>query len=87
MIQFLQAKKHPEQSYKVCLGLLSLAKKYTPQRLEAACYRALATGINRLKAIRTILEKGLDKQRLPEVQPDLLSEIEHKNICGNHYYH
>jgi transposase len=87
VIQFLQSKKHPEQSYKVCLGLLSLAKKYTPQRLEAACRRALATGINRLKPIRTILEKGLDKQPLPEVQPDLLSEIEHKNIRGNNYYH
>lgn len=87
VIQFLQTKKHPEQSYKVCLGLLSLAKKYTPQRLEAACHRALATGINRLKPIRSILEKGLDKQPIPEVQPDLLSEIEHKNIRGNHYYH
>jgi transposase len=85
--QFLQSRKHPEQSYRICLGLLSLAKKYSPERLEAACLRALATGINRLQGITSILSKGLDSQPLPETQPDLLAEIEHTNIRGNHYYH
>lgn len=85
--QFLQSKKHPEQSYRVCLGLLSLAKKYSPKRLEAACNRALITGINRLQGISAILSKGLDSQPLPEVQPDLLADIEHTNIRGNRYYH
>lgn len=87
VIEFLQAKKHPEQSYRACLGLLSLAKKYTPKRLEAACQRGLWMGAIRLKQISNILEKGLDKQALPEVQLDLLSEITHKNIRGNGYYH
>ena len=85
--QFLQSRKHPEQSYRICLGLLSLAKKYSPERLEAACLRALATGINRLQGITSILSKGLDSQPLPEAQPDLLADIEHMNIRGNHYYH
>jgi len=85
--QYLQAKKHPEQSYRVCLGLLALAKKYSPKRLENACHRALATGIYRLQGITSILSKGLDSQPLPEVQPDLLADIEHSNIRGNHYYH
>ena len=87
VIQFLQAKKHPEQSYRVCLGLLSLAKTYSPERLEAACERALAVGIQRLAGIRSMLEKGLDSQPLPDTQPDLLAEIEHTNIRGHHYYH
>ncbi len=87
VIQFLQAKKHPEQSYRVCLGLLSLAKTYSPERLEAACERALAVGIARLVGIRSMLEKGLDRQPLPDIQPDLLAEIEHTNIRGHHYYH
>ena len=85
--QFLQSRKHPEQSYRLCLGLLSLAKKYSSERLEAACLRALATGINRLQGITSILSKGLDSQPLPEAQPDLLADIEHMNIRGNHYYH
>jgi transposase len=85
--QYLQQKKHPEQSYRLCLGLLNLAKKYTSKRLEAACTRGLATGVIRLKALKSMLEKGLEQQPLPQTQPDLLSDIEHDNIRGNHYYH
>jgi transposase len=84
--QFRHAKKHPEQSYRVCLGLLSPAKKYSSERLEAACYRALAMGITRLAGIRSVLEKGLESQPLPGTQTDRLVNIEHKNIRGNHYY-
>ena len=87
VIQLIQAKKHPEQSYRACMGLLSLSKKFSDKRLEAACYRALATGVNRVNQVKAILDKGLDKQPLPEKQPDLLSEIEHQNIRGNNYYH
>jgi len=87
VMQLMQAKKHPEQSYRACMGLLSLGKKFTDQRLEAACYRALATGVTRVKQVKTILEKGLDKQALPEAQGDLLRDIDHQNIRGNHYYH
>ncbi|WP_435056070.1 Mu transposase domain-containing protein, partial [Zhongshania aquatica] len=32
---FLQRKQVPEQAYRACLGLLNLAKQYTPARLEA----------------------------------------------------
>ncbi len=49
--QFLQSRKNPEQSYRICLGLLSLVKKYSPERLEAACLRALATGITLKKSV------------------------------------
>jgi len=83
----MQAKKHPEQSYRACMGLLSLGKKFTDQRLESACTRALATGVTRVKQVKTILEKGLDKQALPEQLGDLLRDIDHQNIRGNHYYH
>lgn len=84
---YLQAGKHPAQSYRICLGLLSLGKHYGDARLEAACQRALATGVTRLRALRTMLEKGLDKQPLPEQQPDQLKQIQHANIRGHHYYH
>jgi transposase len=87
VMQLMQAKKHPEQSYRACMGLLSLGKKFSDQRLEAACHRALTTGVTRVKQVKTILEKGLDKQPLPQAQGDLLQDIDHKNIRGNHYYH
>ena len=30
-----------QQGYKACMGLLKLADKYTPERLENACRKAL----------------------------------------------
>lgn len=85
--EYLTSRKHPEQAYRVCLGLLNLSSKYTKERLENACQRALVTGAKRLKSITSMLKKGLDKTPLPTHQPDLLSAIEHQNIRGNDYYH
>lgn len=83
----LTSRKHPEQAYRACLGLLNLSSKYSKDRLENACQRALLTGAKRLKSIINMLNKGLDKAPIPEQQPDLLSAIEHQNIRGNGYYH
>jgi hypothetical protein len=38
--QILEKKPHPEQGYKTCLGILTLARKVGKQRLEKACDRA-----------------------------------------------
>lgn len=51
-----------EQNYKACFGMLMLDKKYTAQRLEAACSRALQAPRVNYTMIKNILEKGLDKQ-------------------------
>lgn len=84
---YLRSRKHPEQAYRVCLGLLNLSSKYSNVRLENACHRALATGAKRLKSITSMLQKGLDNAPLPAEQGDLLSAIKHTNIRGNDYYH
>ena len=64
----LESRKHPELSYRSCLGLLNLAKRYRLRRLEAACQRALAIGALRQSSVRSILERGLDSQPLPETR-------------------
>ena len=84
---YLQQRKHPEQSYRRCLGLLNLAKHYSASRLDGACKRALATNVTSLKAITNMLNKGLDKQPLPNRQIELLSDLNHTNIRGQDYYH
>ncbi len=84
---YLSQRKHPEQNYRRCLGLLNLAKKYTPARLNAACARALAMNATTLKSITNMLSKGLDQQPLPDRQADILSDISHENIRGQDYYH
>jgi transposase len=77
----LKSKAHPEQAYRVCLGLLHLARAYSPERLESACQIANQAGLIRLKQIQSILSSNRDQ--LPE-QLDLETELpqDHENIRG-----
>jgi transposase len=84
--QRLEAKAHPEQAYRVCLGLLNLSREYPTQRLEAACKIANREGLVRLKQIKSILQSQRD--RLPEpatVQVELPQD--HHNIRGPQHFH
>ena len=73
-----------EQNYKACFGMLMLGKKYTAQRLEAACKRALQGSRVNYTMIKNILEKGLDKQ-LP-LFDDENNIPPHDNIRGKENY-
>ncbi|MGH9845155.1 MAG: IS21 family transposase [Blastocatellia bacterium] len=85
--QLLEARKHPEMAYRSCLGLLSLAKRYTPERLETACQHALILGALRQSSVRSILEKGLDSQPLPVPEPEAAATLSvHENVRGAAYY-
>jgi transposase len=80
----MNSRRHPEQGYRSCMGIMRLGKQYGNDRLEAACSRALAIRAYSYKSIRSVLEKGLDGQPLspPEPQPP----IDHKNIRGGNYF-
>jgi hypothetical protein len=59
---FLTTNKVEQQGYKSCMALLKLADKYTPERLEAACAKALSyTPRPSYKSISAILISGQDK--------------------------
>lgn len=81
--KILESRQFPEQAYKVCLGILNLSKKYGNKRVNKACSRALAFGNYSYKAVKTILEKGLDKI---QEEPLLPRFPEHNNIRGNEYF-
>jgi transposase len=83
----LNSKKHPQQSYRVCLGALNLSKQYNKERLNAACQRALDTGGYRLSNLKIILKNNLDVAEQTSQQPDLLAGLEHDNVRGQDYYH
>jgi hypothetical protein len=77
-------KQHPEQAYKSCMGVLSLAKKVGNERLTNACARALDYEIYNYKIVQSILEKGFDKIKQDlDVQQELPF---HNNIRGKKYY-
>ncbi len=80
----MHSRRHLEQGYRPCLGILRLGKHYGEERLESACKRAVEYEEYRYKYIRTILEKGLDKQNtdLPDTQP----QLNHRNVRGGTYF-
>jgi transposase len=83
----LASRKHPQQGFRSCLGIMRLGKSYTGQRLEAACQRALTLGSVSFKSVQSILKSGLDQQPLPETAKQESLPIDHPNIRGGKYYH
>ena len=82
----LEHRPHPEQGYRACLGLLALVRRYSAERLEAACTRAMAIRAPNLRSVTNILKSGLDRQ--PSLFPDTSSPaIVHDNVRGSDYYH
>ena len=84
IMAILDKKQHPEQSYKSCLGVLHLAKKYGRGRLDNACRRATEYGAYNYNMVERILKKGWDK--LDEDTDENLEMPEHQNIRGGKYY-
>lgn len=82
--KILDKKQYPEQSYKSCLGILSMAAKIDKERLNNACKRALSYDAVSYNAIKNILERGLDKEE--ELDLFNVSISNHDNIRGPEYY-
>jgi hypothetical protein len=66
-----------------CLGIIRLADKYSPQRVEAASERALLTGACPYKSVESILRNSLDQA--PPSFPPPASTPPHDNIRGSEY--
>lgn len=81
----LERKPHPEMGYRSCLGLLSLARRYGPERLEAAAARALALSAPTRRSVHSILRRGLDRLPPPGDEPAVTIRA-HENVRGPAYY-
>ena len=87
IIDILNTRRHPEQGYRSCLGILSLEKRYGAERLELAAARAMLTGLRRCREMETLLRGGLDRLGIADLQPTLdPPAIEHGNVRGATYY-
>jgi len=85
--QVLEKKPHPEQGYKTCVGILSLARKVGKQRLEKACDRAAYFNSYSYRIVKNILEKGLEEQAWEKpVKGASQLSVFHENIRGKNYY-
>jgi transposase len=82
----MENRPHPEQGFRSSLGIIRLAKRYDPQRLENACERALRIKGYSYKSVKSILKNGLDRQPLLFDEADQTPPPDHQNIRGKQYY-
>jgi transposase len=83
--KILASRPHPEHSYRACLGLMALARRYGNERLGAACQRALASGAVSYTSVKSILAQNLDRAPLAAASP-APPPPEHENLRGASYY-
>jgi transposase len=84
--RILDDKPHPEMGYRACLGIIRLAAKYSPARMEAAAERALLTGAIGYRRVKSILQNGLDAQPLPKPPAPPRPSPAHENLRGPEYF-
>ena len=82
----LDSKTHPEQAYRVCLGLLNLSKSYPAERLNKACSIANQHSIYRLRQVNDILKSNQDKL-VKSTQESFDLPQNHENIRGPKAFH
>jgi transposase len=72
-------KLHPEQTYRSSLGILRLARDFSPAQLEATCRRALELNILSYRGIRDLLTS------VPQGAPKI-PVVVHDNVRGPNYF-
>ena len=84
--RIMDNRKHPEQGFRAALGLLNLSKKYSNERIEKAAKRALFFGNLTCKAMKSILEQGLEEHDVSHNKKQNKKAVLHENIRGQQYY-
>jgi transposase len=85
MEQVLKSRAFTEQTYNACRGILRLNEQYGPQRLQAACSRALQGNVFNYRTIENILTTKQDLATDPQ-QGDLFMVPDHPNLRGPDAY-
>lgn len=81
----LESRPHPEMGYRACLGIIRLAAKYSPERVEHAAERAVLTGAASYKSVQSMLRTGLDRKPSEPAPPPRVSP-DHENLRGPEYF-
>jgi hypothetical protein len=74
-------RRHPDESLRANVGILRLARDFSPEQLEAAAARALELKVYSYRAIRALITA---KTSTPREQPSLA--LDHENVRGGEYF-
>lgn len=75
----------PEHGFRPCMGLIRLGKRYSHERLDRACGRALKLNIVGYRHIENMLKSGRDQLPLCEASAATTVSL-HDNLRGAQYY-
>ncbi len=81
LTQQVQRRRHPEESLRASLGILRLAKDFSPDALERAAERAVALATFSYRALRALISAPT-----VEAEPPALP-LAHANVRGSEYFH
>ena len=85
--EIMDRHRHPEHGFRPCLGIMRLREKYTDERIERACARAVTRRACSFQSVAAILRNNLDKEeQLPVEQLQQPLPL-HENLRGPGYYH
>jgi transposase len=79
----LESRQFPQQAYRSCLGILSLAKKYSHLLLEQACQAVLEA---KVFSYKFVLQELIHLQKLSTTSTEVETLPTHENIRGAEYY-
>ena len=83
--EIMERRRHPEQGYRSCLGIMRLGQSFGAERLEAAARRALHLGSYSYGTVKNILAAGA--YRLPLEEEIRTSPMgRHETLRGSDYY-
>ena len=75
----------PEHGFRSCMGVIRLGKRYSYERVDSACERALKLNIVGYRYIENMLKNGRDQ--LPvHTRPAGVVVGKHDNVRGAEYY-
>lgn len=81
----IHARKHPDYALRASLGIMRLAKDFSPEQLEAACRRAIALKAHSYTAIRALILNPSVRSPTPQTELRLCLP-DHENLRGPDYF-
>jgi transposase len=85
--KILDSREHPEQSYRSCLGILQLAKKYGRAALENACRKSAVQGLDpRYRTLKPLAAKFTPPPEDVSPGEAAAALAPHDNLRGKEYF-
>ncbi len=81
----LASRRHPEQGFRTCLGILRSYRGLDAGRVEAVSARAVKLGVLNCKGVASLLARKPESTAAKDSSPATL--FDHANLRGRGYYH